>query len=90
MSTARPPERYRALVILLAGILALVLLGQAVVAVVGVLPPRIEYVGQDRVMVNGWAVEWTVTMRVGGHEVVATFYSEAEQMRLLDEIGGKR
>ena len=83
-------ERHRAIVVLLCAILALVLLGQAAVTIVGALPPRIEYVGQDKVMVQGFAVEWTVTMRVGGREVRATFYSEGEQMRLVDEIGGKR
>lgn len=86
----RPWKREPAVIALLAALLALVILGHAAVAIVGALPPRIEYVGQDRVMLQGFAVEWTVTMRIAGEPITATFYSEKEQVRLLDELEGTR
>ena len=82
-------RRDRAVIALLTGILTLVVLGHAATAIVRALPPRIEFVSQDTTVVQGFAVEWKVHLRVAGEEVTATFYSEREQIRLMDELIGR-
>lgn len=75
------------MIALLAGILALVVLGQAATAIVRALPPRIQYVGVETVYHQGRPVEWRVKLRVREEDLVASFWSEREQIRLADELG---
>jgi hypothetical protein len=83
------PRREHAVIALLAGILSLVLLGQAATAILHSLPPRIRFVSQETVYTQGVAVEWRLHLQIRGESVTAAFYSERELIRVTDELGGR-
>ena len=82
-------NRQGAVIALLCGILLFIVLGYAATAIVRVLPPRIQYVGQETVYAagTGVAVEWRLFLQVHGESVTAVFYSERELVRMTDELG---